>query len=69
MITNEDVVINGKLIEFKFIESDSLVDGPAIGIYYYNDEYYKVPITVENINPPIKAFAHWADDKAELLFV
>lgn len=68
MVTNEDVVINGKLIEFKFKEADSLVDGPAEAIYFYNDNYYKVSITVENINPPIKAFAHWADDKAELLF-
>lgn len=67
MVTNEDVVINGKLIKFKFKELDSLVDGPAEAIYLYKENYYKVPITIEDINPPIKAFAHWGDDVAELI--
>lgn len=64
MITNEDVVINGKLIGYKFKDTDSLVDGSAKAIYLYNNSYYIVEIMVENINSPIRAYAHWADELA-----
>lgn len=66
-ITNEDVVINGKLINFKFKEADSLVDGSADAIYLYKDNYYTVSVMIEDINPPIKAYAHWADDLADII--
>lgn len=67
MITNEDVVINGKLISFKFKEADSLVDGTADAIYLYNGIQYKVSVMIEDINPPVKAYAHWADEVATVL--
>lgn len=67
MMTNEDVVINGKLINFKFKDADSLVDGPAKALYFYNGKYYIVEIMIEDINPPIKAYAHWADENATLV--
>lgn len=64
MVTNEDVVINGKLITYKFNEYDSLINGDAKAIYLYKGYYYLVSVTIEDINPPIKLFAHWADEEA-----
>lgn len=65
IITNEAVVMYGELIYFKFKTSDSLVDGPAEAIYKLNGDLYKVHIMIEDINPPIRAYANWADDLAE----
>lgn len=65
VITNEAVVMYGELIYFKFKNSDSLVDGPAEAIYKLYDNFYKVHIMIEDVNHPIRAYAHWADDLAE----
>jgi hypothetical protein len=66
-ITNEDVVINGTMIRYKFNEIDSMVEGTAKAIYFYKGDYYLVSIMIEDINPPMKIYAHWADDLADTI--
>jgi hypothetical protein len=42
-----------------------MVEGTAKAIYFYKGDYYLVSIMIEDINPPMKIYAHWADDLAD----
>jgi hypothetical protein len=66
-VSNEDVVINGTMIRYKFNEPESSTSGNAKAIYLYNECYYLVSITIDDATPPMRLHAHWGDDKAEII--
>jgi hypothetical protein len=65
MTTNDDVVFNGKLLGFKFIQEPTKNSGIANALYLYKDDYFIITISMENINNQSSIYAHWGDDAAE----